>query len=50
MTVSESKSPSWMRAIQIGLGIIALVLSIIALFFPAFDNLAFEICYIESNR
>ena len=36
MTVSESKSPGWMRAIQIGLGIIALVLSIIALFFPAF--------------
>lgn len=36
MTVSESKSPSWMRALQIGLGIIALILSIIALFFPAF--------------
>lgn len=36
MTVAESKSPGWMRAIQIGLGIIALVLSIIALFFPAF--------------
>lgn len=36
MTFSETKSPGWMRAVQIGLGIIAVILSSIALFFPAF--------------
>lgn len=35
MTFSETKSPGWMRAVQIGLGIIAVILSSIALFFPA---------------
>ena len=35
MTVSETKSPGWMRAVQIGLGIIALVLSGYVLAFPA---------------
>ena len=35
MTVSETKSPGWMRAVQIGLGIIALVLSAYVLAFPA---------------
>jgi uncharacterized membrane protein HdeD (DUF308 family) len=34
MTVSETKSPGWMRAVQIGLGIIALVLSAYVLAFP----------------
>src|SRR5919106_3256267 len=31
MTLSETKSPSWMRLAQIGLGIIAIVLSIYVL-------------------
>jgi uncharacterized membrane protein HdeD (DUF308 family) len=35
MTVSETKSPGWMRAVQIGLGIIALILSAYVLAFPA---------------
>ena len=35
MTVSETKSPGWMRAVQIGLGIIALVLSAYVLAYPA---------------
>lgn len=35
MTFSETKSPGWMRAAQIVLGVIAVVLSSIALFFPA---------------
>lgn len=35
MTFSETRSPGWMRAVQIVLGIIAVVLSSIALFFPA---------------
>lgn len=34
MTVSETKSPGWVRAVQIGLGIIALVLSAYVLAFP----------------
>jgi uncharacterized membrane protein HdeD (DUF308 family) len=34
MTVSETKSPGWMRAVQIGLGIIALVLSVYILAYP----------------
>ncbi|MDQ3975101.1 MAG: DUF308 domain-containing protein [Thermoproteota archaeon] len=34
MTMSETKSPGWMRAAQIGLGIIALVLSVYILAFP----------------
>jgi uncharacterized membrane protein HdeD (DUF308 family) len=34
MTVSETKSPGWMRAVQIGLGIIALILSIYILAYP----------------
>jgi uncharacterized membrane protein HdeD (DUF308 family) len=36
VTFSETKSPGWIRAVQIGLGIIAVILSSIALFFPAF--------------
>jgi uncharacterized membrane protein HdeD (DUF308 family) len=35
MTVSETKSPVWMRALQIGIGIIALVLSAYVLAYPA---------------
>jgi uncharacterized membrane protein HdeD (DUF308 family) len=35
MSVAETKSPGWMRAIQIGLGIIALILSVYVLAFPA---------------
>ena len=35
MTFSETKSPGWMRAVQIVLGVIVVVLSSIALFFPA---------------
>jgi uncharacterized membrane protein HdeD (DUF308 family) len=35
MSVAETKSPGWMRAVQIGLGIIALILSIYVLAFPA---------------
>jgi uncharacterized membrane protein HdeD (DUF308 family) len=34
MTVSETKSPGWMRAAQIGLGIIALALSVYILAYP----------------
>jgi hypothetical protein len=34
MSVAETKSPGWMRAVQIGLGIIVLILSIYALTFP----------------
>ena len=34
MTMSETKSPRWMRAAQIGLGIIALVLSVYILAYP----------------
>ena len=39
MTVSETKSPGWMRAVQIGLGIIALILSGYVLAFPAMTPL-----------
>lgn len=35
MTFSETKSPGWMRAVQIGLGILVVVLASIALLFPA---------------
>src|SRR5687768_7835931 len=35
MSVAETKSPGWMRAVQIGLGIIALILSAYVLAFPA---------------
>jgi uncharacterized membrane protein HdeD (DUF308 family) len=34
MTVSETKSPGWLRAAQIGLGIIALIISIYILAYP----------------
>ena len=34
MSVAETKSPGWMRAVQIGLGIIALILSVYVLAFP----------------
>src|ERR687897_1123791 len=34
MTVSETKAPGWFRAAQIGLGIIALVLSVYILAYP----------------
>jgi uncharacterized membrane protein HdeD (DUF308 family) len=34
MTISETKSPGWMRAAQIGLGVIALVLSVYILAYP----------------
>ena len=34
MTLSETKSPGWMRAVQIVLGVIAVVGASIALFFP----------------
>ena len=34
MTVSETKSPGWMRAAQIALGVIALVLSVYILAYP----------------
>ena len=34
MTVSETKSPGWLRAAQIGLGIIALIISIYILVYP----------------
>jgi uncharacterized membrane protein HdeD (DUF308 family) len=34
MTVSETKSPGWFRAAQIGLGIIALIISIYILAYP----------------
>ena len=44
MTLSETKSPGWMRAVQIVLGIIAVVGSIIALFFPAITT--FTVVYI----
>ena len=37
MSVAETKSPGWMRAVQIGLGIIALILSIYVLAFPVAD-------------
>jgi uncharacterized membrane protein HdeD (DUF308 family) len=33
--MSEKKSPAWLRLVQIGLGIIALILSIYVLVFPA---------------
>ena len=36
MSISETKSPGWLRAVQIGLGIIAIVLSLYVLAFPAF--------------
>jgi uncharacterized membrane protein HdeD (DUF308 family) len=36
MSISETKSPGWLRAVQIGLGIIAIVLSFYVLAFPAF--------------
>ena len=39
MTLSETKSPGWMRAVQIVLGVIAVVGSMIALFFPAMTTL-----------
>jgi uncharacterized membrane protein HdeD (DUF308 family) len=35
MTLAETKSPGWTRALQIGLGIIVVALSSIAIFFPA---------------
>jgi uncharacterized membrane protein HdeD (DUF308 family) len=35
MSVAETKSPGWIRAVQIGLGIIALILSIYVLALPA---------------
>src|SRR5918994_5976635 len=34
MTMSETRSPGWLRAAQIGLGVIALILSIYILAFP----------------
>ena len=34
MTVSETKSPGWLRGAQIGLGIIALIISIYILAYP----------------
>jgi uncharacterized membrane protein HdeD (DUF308 family) len=34
-TMSESKSPGWMRVAQIGLGIIAIILSLYIIAFPA---------------
>ena len=34
MTLSETKSPAWMRLAQIGLGIIAIILSIYVIAFP----------------
>jgi uncharacterized membrane protein HdeD (DUF308 family) len=34
MTVSETKSPGWLRAAQIGLGVIALIISIYILAYP----------------
>jgi uncharacterized membrane protein HdeD (DUF308 family) len=34
MTVSETKSPGWLRAAQIGLGVIALIISIYILVYP----------------
>jgi uncharacterized membrane protein HdeD (DUF308 family) len=34
MTISETKSPGWMRAAQIALGVIALVLSVYILAYP----------------
>jgi uncharacterized membrane protein HdeD (DUF308 family) len=36
MSISETKTPGWLRAVQIGLGIIAIVLSFYVLAFPAF--------------
>ena len=44
MTLSETKSPGWMRAVQIVLGVIAVVGSMIALFFPAIAT--FTVVYI----
>ena len=35
MTLSERKSPGWMRVAQIGLGIVAIILSIYVLAFPS---------------
>lgn len=35
MRTSVEKSPGWLRGIQIGLGIITVILSIYALAFPA---------------
>jgi uncharacterized membrane protein HdeD (DUF308 family) len=35
MTFSETKSPGWLRTLQIVLGVIAVIGSVIALFFPA---------------
>ena len=34
MTLSETKTPGWMRAVQIGLGVIAIILSIYVLAYP----------------
>lgn len=34
MTLSETKSPGWMRLAQIGLGIVAIILSLYVLAFP----------------
>ena len=34
MTLSETKSPGWMRLAQIGLGIVAIILSLFVLAFP----------------
>lgn len=44
MTLAETKSPGWMRAVQIVLGVIAVVGSIIALVFPAITT--FTVVYI----
>ena len=35
MTTSMDKSPGWLRGVEIGLGIITVILSIYALAFPA---------------
>ena len=40
MRTSVEKSPGWLRGIQIGLGIITVILSIYALAFPAVTFLA----------
>ena len=40
MRTSVEKSPGWLRGIQIGLGIITVILSIYALAFPADTFLA----------
>jgi len=44
MTLSETKTPGWMRAVQIVLGVIAVIGSIVALAFPAITT--FTVVYI----